>query len=173
MYKPPMEQHVYYRNVGQCGVTHTLYSACVKQMKASYKVPREFSLTCFARYLLSWLWLFSICLEIAPRDVRLNSRFSILSFVVIIGISDDVSAAGKGFNIPSILRDGNHKTHHSLGCPGCTQHSEHVPVSIKNPVHMWVNEEHFRVIRLYLSRGSRSLCSKLTSKRRLVRGFLH
>lgn len=31
-----MGQHVYYRNVGQCGVTHTLSSACVKQMKASY-----------------------------------------------------------------------------------------------------------------------------------------
>lgn len=123
------------------------------------------SLTCFERYLLSSLWLFSICLEIAPRDVRLNSRFSILSFVVNIGISDDVSADDKGFNIPSTLRDGNHKTHHSLCCPGCTQHSEHVPVSIKIPVHMWVNEEHFRVIRLCLAKLAltRSLCCKLTA----------
>lgn len=109
---------------------------------------KSYCLTCFARYLLSSLWLLSICLEIAPRDVRLNSRFSILSFVANIGISHDASAAGKGFNIPSILRDGNYKTHHSPGCLVVSQHSEHVPVSIKIPVHMWVNEKHFRVIRL-------------------------
>ena len=42
----------------------------------------EFYLTCFAKYLLSSLWLLSICLDMVPSDDRLNSKFSIVPFVV-------------------------------------------------------------------------------------------
>lgn len=42
-------------------------------------------LTCFDRYLLSSLWFLSTCLDMVPSDDRLNSKFSIVSFVASEG----------------------------------------------------------------------------------------
>lgn len=38
-------------------------------------------LTCLDRYWLRSLWFLSTCLDMVPSDDRLNSKFSIVSFV--------------------------------------------------------------------------------------------
>lgn len=88
-------------------------------------------LTCFDRYWLRSLWLLSTCLDMVPSDDRLNSKFSIVSFVASGGAIYNENKLVRSMNTYPDLLLLNQTVRFITRSPvwGCTTTHKHVPVT--------------------------------------------
>lgn len=110
---------------------HSVKMKHSKHMKSCHTSNELTYLTCFDRYWLRSLWLLSTCLDMVPSDDRLNSKFSIVSFVASGWAIYKENKLARSMNTYSDLPILNQAVSFITRLPvwGCITTHKHVPVT--------------------------------------------